>query len=71
MARAAHFVIAQDMSINEEKEMKSEKEIRDFLKELEERYSTSSNMNYEKGGAIDALKWVLDGKNPKPVIGHR
>jgi len=51
--------------------VKSEKEIKEFLGELEERTSNSSNMNYERGGAVDALKWVLDIKLLKPVIGRR
>ncbi len=52
-------------------DMKSEKEVRDFLKELRERSSGSANMNYEKGGAAAALEWVLGDKEFKPVIGHR
>jgi len=42
--------------------MKSKEEIEKMIKELEERKSGSSNMNYEIGGSIDALKWVLGEK---------
>ena len=40
--------------------MKTESEIRKMIEELQTRKSMSSNMNYEIGGAIDALKWILE-----------
>ena len=51
--------------------MKTEKEIKVFLEELNKRSSLSPNMNYERSGAVGALEWVLDMKVSKPVIGHR
>jgi len=53
--------------------MKSEKEIKEHLEELEKQgYNRNSiNMQYEWSGAVAALKWVLDEKYLKPVIGHR
>lgn len=51
--------------------MKTEKEIRDYLEELKEEWSGSANMNYERGGAIDVLKWILEDTKNKPVIGRR
>ena len=40
--------------------MKTEKEIKEMIKEIKERKSQSANMNYEKGGATEALEWVLE-----------
>ena len=43
--------------------MKTKEEIEEQLKELEERHSLSSNMNYEIAGAKEALEWVLERRN--------
>jgi len=51
--------------------MRTEEEIKEFLKELEERHSSSANMGYERAGAIAALEWVLDRAKVKPGIGRR
>ena len=53
--------------------MKSEKEIKDYLEELKKQGypRTSLNMQYEWGGAVAALEWVLDEKYLKPVLGRR
>ena len=53
--------------------MKSEKEIRAYLEELKNQGypKTSLNMQYEWGGAVSTLEWVLDEKYLKPVIGRR
>ncbi len=47
------------MEQTKEKRMRSRKTLERMLEELRCRCSSSSNMNYEIGGAIDALKWVL------------
>jgi len=39
--------------------MRKKATIQKMIKELEQRKAGSPNMNYEIGGAIDALKWVL------------
>lgn len=40
--------------------MKTAEEVKKMIEELEERHSSSSNMGYERGGAIQALEWVLN-----------
>lgn len=42
--------------------MKTEKEIKEALEYLKKQFSGSSNMNYERGGAIEVLEWILDDK---------
>lgn len=39
--------------------MKTKEEIKKMLEELKNRKSSSANMNYETGGAKEALEWVL------------
>ena len=51
--------------------MKTEKEIKEMLEELKKRYSSSSNMNYEIGGAKDALEWALDNEKKYLGVGRR
>ena len=51
--------------------MKGKKEIQEYLQELKESSHTSSNMNYERHGAISALEWVLESGKNKPAIGYR
>jgi len=53
--------------------LKSEKEVKEFLEELQKQgYNRHSvNMQYEWSGAVDALKWVLEEKLLKPILGRR
>ena len=51
--------------------MKTEKEIKEFLDKLKEQGSLSANMNYERGGAISVLEWILGERETKPTIGFR
>lgn len=39
--------------------LKTKEEIEKMIEALEKRKSSSANMNYEIGGAIEALEWVL------------
>lgn len=40
--------------------MKTAEEVKKMIEELEERHSSSANLGYERGGAIQALEWVLN-----------
>lgn len=51
--------------------MKSEKTIKAELEQLKKDSSSSANMNYERGGAIEALEWVLSKESGHLTAGHR
>ena len=50
--------------------MKTEEEVREQLEALKRQRSTAVNMNFEIGGAKEALEWVLEEKGIL-LVGYR